>query len=124
VILADTSIWVDHLRSGNAVLTSFLEAGLVVAHPWVIGELSLGNLRRRSDVLHLLRCLPGAVVASDAEIVELIDREGLYGVGIGYVDAQLLAAALLTPEARLWTGEKRLRSLSQRLGVGFQATRA
>ena len=122
MILVDTSVWVDHLRAGNATLADLLEGGSVLIHPSVIGELALGNLRRRGDVLPLLHALPQAVVATDAELLSLIDDEALYGSGIGYVDAQLLAATRLTPGIKLWTEERRLASMARRLGIGYTAT--
>jgi hypothetical protein len=88
-----------------------------MAHPWVIGELALGNLQRRSEILPLLHGLPHAMVASEGEIMELINQEALYGSGIGYVEAQLLAATRLTDDARIWTLESRLASVAGRLGV-------
>lgn len=120
MILVDTSIWVDHLRSGDAALGGLLDRGAVLGHPWVTGELALGNLGRRSEVIRLLLGLPQAVVASDEEILNFIDQESLSGTGIGYVDTQLLAAARLTPDARLWTGERRLSALASRLGISFE----
>lgn len=121
MILVDTSVWVDHLRAGNARLIRLLEASAVLAHAWVIGELALGNLRRRDSVMALLRDLAHAEVASDNEILTLIDREALHGSGIGYVDAQLLASTRLTAGARLWTHERRLASIAQRLGIAVAA---
>ncbi len=115
MILVDTSIWVDHLRAGHVRLASMLERGAVLGHPWVIGELALGNLGSGGEVIRLLQGLPQAVVASDEEVLELIGREGLAGTGIGYVDAQLLAATRLTRDARLWTGERRLGAIAARL---------
>jgi hypothetical protein len=103
MILVDTSIWIDHLRSENPTLASLLQDNTVLAHSWVTGELAMGNLRHRDEILALLRGLPQATVAEDHEILALIHREELYGHGIGYIDAQLLAATRLTPETRLWT---------------------
>ena len=124
MILVDTGIWVDHLRAGNPVLAHLLERGAVLTHPWVIGELALGNLSSRSQVLRLLQGLPKVVVASDEEVLTLVDNEGLAGAaGIGYVDAQLVAATRLTPDARLWTAERRLAGVAARLGVGFEPER-
>jgi predicted nucleic acid-binding protein len=120
VILVDTSIWIDHLRSGDAILTELLVNSAVLAHPWVIGELALGNLSRREEVLGLLGWLPQATVARDDEILRLITQKTLYGAGIGYVDAQLLAATRLTPDTRLWTRDKRLSAITGRLGLAFQ----
>ena len=97
-----------------------LENGAILAHPWVTGELALGNLRDREEVLGLLGRLPQATVATDGEVLRVIEAEVLYGAGIGYVDAQLLAASRLTPDARLWTDDARLSSVAARLGVAFQ----
>jgi len=117
---ADTSIWIDHLRSGNAVLAGLLNDIAVLAHPWVIGELALGNLSRRQEVIGLLYGLPQAAVAGEGEVLSLIDREALHGIGIGYVDAQLLAATRLTPDARLWTSDRRLSAVTRQLDLGFE----
>ena len=88
-------------------------------HPWVIGELACGNLRDRNHVLDLLRSLPAATVATDVEVLRLIEQEQLMGRGIGYVDAHLLASARLS-RCRLWTDDRRLRNLALELGVGMQ----
>src|SRR5690625_6991082 len=101
MILVDTSIWIDHFRSGDAELMGLLNDYNVLEHPWVTGELALGNLSQRTEVLALIRNLPQATVASDEEGLALIDCQQLFGLGIGYVDAHLLAAAMLTSEARL-----------------------
>jgi hypothetical protein len=117
VILVDTSIWVDHLRSGDKVLTSLLDANLVLSHPFVIGELALGHLRQSELVLGLLQDLPQATVATDEEVLRFIGRHALTGLGIGYVDAHLLAATRLTAGASLWTRDKRLLAAAGRLGL-------
>jgi predicted nucleic acid-binding protein len=119
VILVDTSVWVDHLRGTNPGLVQVLERGAVLAHPWVIGELALGRLRHREEILGLLGRLPQAVTATPAEVLVLIERESLYGIGIGFVDAQLLAATRLTPEAELWTRDRHLREAASRFGCAF-----
>jgi predicted nucleic acid-binding protein len=115
VILVDTSVWVNHLRAGEPALVHLLNHGLVLAHPWVTGELALGHLSQRQDILGLLTGLPSAEIATDAEVLGLIEAEQLYGLGIGYVDAQLLAATRLTADARLWTADKRLAVVARRL---------
>jgi predicted nucleic acid-binding protein len=117
VILVDTSVWVDHLRDSNELLTELLDAGEVLGHPFVIGELALGSLSRRDAVLSDLRDLRQAPVASSEEVLQLIDREALFGRGIGYVDAHLLASARLTPGTQLWTRDQRLQAIAARLGV-------
>jgi predicted nucleic acid-binding protein len=117
VILADTSVWVAHFRSGEAALVALLDANLVLAHPFVIGELALGNLSNRQAVLTALLDLPAAVLATDSEVLEFIDRHALFGRGVGYVDAHLLAAARLTAGAKLWTHDKRLRRVADALAL-------
>jgi predicted nucleic acid-binding protein len=117
VILVDTSVWIDHLRAGNVVLERLLNSAGVLGHPFVIGELALGNLRQRNVVLGALRQLPQAVVASDDEVLVFIGDSPLFGRGIGYIDAHLLAAARLTPDARLWTRDRRLRRVAAGLDL-------
>lgn len=117
MILVDTSVWIDHLRGGDPELTSLLQDGQVLAHPWVIGELALGHLSQRSTILGLLRNLPQAKSATDVEVLTLIDNHQLFGLGIGYVDAHLLAATMLTTDARLWTRDQRLTMLAARHGL-------
>lgn len=117
MILADTSVWVAHFRSGEAALAALLDANLILAHPFVIGELALGNLSNRESVLTALLDLPAAVVATDREVLEFVNRHALFGGGVGYVDAHLLAAARLTAGAKLWTHDKRLRRVADALGL-------
>ena len=118
MVLVDTSVWIDHLRTGSRRLTEYLEQGGVLGHPWVTGELALGNLSQRSEILTLLGSLPQASMATPDEVLSLIDSDSLHGLGIGYVDAQLIAAARLTPGATLWTRDKRLAATAERLGIG------
>ena len=117
MILVDTSIWVDHLRTGDPELVALLQNGLVLAHPWVTGELALGHLSRRSEIIGLLHNLPQATIATDVEVLTLIDDRHLSGLGIGYVDAHLLAATMLTASSRLWTRDKRLATAAGHLGL-------
>jgi len=108
-ILADTSIWIDHLRQGNADLASWLETGQILIHPAVVAEIALGSLRDRQTVLTSLWLLPRVETASDEEVIGLIERRTLWNRGIGFVDAHLIASVLLSPGTRLWTRDKRLR---------------
>ena len=114
MILADTSIWVDHLRRNDTRLKTLLTANRIITHPFVIGELALGHLRQRDVVLRALRDLPQAISASDEEAFDFIEQHALYGLGIGYVDVHLLASARLT-SARLWTRDKRLNEVAIKL---------
>jgi predicted nucleic acid-binding protein len=117
VILVDTSVWVEHLRHGLPRLATLLQEGEVLIHPWMIGELACGNLRNRSEVLELLKGLPTATVASDAEVLLLIERDRLMGRGIGYLDAHLLASARLS-HCRLWAQDRRLAVMAMEQGLG------
>ena len=123
MILVDTSVWVDHLRASDDVLVGLLDAGMVLAHPFVIGELALGNLGRRETVLSALSDLPRAIVATDAEVLPFIDRHTLFGRGVGYIDIHLLAAVRLTAGAELWTRDKRLHGIAVRLGLAITLPR-
>lgn len=114
-ILADTSVWVDHFRSGNAELATALEQGDVIMHPFVIGELACGNLRNRGLMLELLQALPAAPAATAEEALAFIEGHHLMGRGIGYVDVHLLAATALAGDARLWTLDRRLGSVASAL---------
>ena len=117
MILVDTSVWIDHLRHGDPSLVTVLEAGRVLMHPFVVGELACGNLNRRAEVLMLLRELPPAPVSTDQEALEFIERRGLMGRGIGYVDVHLLASVALAGGARLWTRDKRLAAVASELAL-------
>lgn len=119
MILIDTSVWVDHLRRDDKALADLLDAGKVLAHPFVIGELALGNLRSRDLILGALRALPQASVATDREILHFIDEHALFGLGIGYVDTHLLAAVRLTPGTALWTRDRRLHGAAEQLGLAM-----
>lgn len=121
MILLDTSVWIDHLRVAEPAVVRLLEDGRVACHPWVIGELALGGLAPRQEVLALLANLPQSVVATTAEVAALVEVRHLHGRGIGYVDAQLLAATLLTADQRLWTRDKRLAAAAVELGCAAEA---
>lgn len=117
MILVDSSIWIDHLRSSDAALAGFLSSGRVLVHPFVIGEIALGHMRNRSSVVRDIARQTHANVASDAEVLHLIEREQLFGTGIGYIDVHLLASVRLTPQSQLWTRDKRLRDIAKRMKI-------
>lgn len=122
MILLDTSVWIDHLRQRDAQVVSLLQADLVLVHPFVIGELACGTLQSRSTILELLSNLPQVRVAQEHEVLFFIDRHKLMGQGIGYIDAHLLAATVLTEGTKLWTRDKRLDQLAQRLGLAYETS--
>jgi len=120
MVLVDTSVWISHLRAGRPALAELLEAGRVLCHPLVIGELACGKLRKRTEVLGLLKNLPQASVADDEETLLFIETHGLAGVGLGYLDVQLLASTRLSG-CRLWTDDGNLRTAAKRLGADFRS---
>jgi hypothetical protein len=117
MVLVDTSVWIDHLRRGNAALAQSLQQGAVRTHPFVVGELAMGSLLQRASVIGALQKLPQVQVANSDEVLAFIDAHGLHGLGIGYVDAHLLAATRLTPGTRLWTLDRRLAAAANRLDL-------
>jgi len=117
LILADTSVWIDHLRSGDKELHKRLSRGEIVIHPYIIAELALGPLKERSKTLALLDLLPHLRVAQLNEIRTLIEARRLYVLGIGLTDAHLIASVLINPPTLLWTRDKQLRSAAEALGI-------
>jgi len=116
LILVDTSVWVDHLRRGNARLERLLNDALILVHPFVVGELALGGLKKRSEILGLLEEMPSAEAASHDEALEFVNRHGLAGSGVSWVDVHLLVSAALTG-ASLWTLDRRLAAAAGRLAL-------
>ena len=116
MILADTSVWIDHLRHGNPRLKQLLLAESVVCHPFVIGELACGSLGNRGEILSLIQALPSMPVADGEEILYFIESHRLMGRGLGLIDVHLLASAQLG-DTPLWTLDKRLRKAAQDLGL-------
>jgi hypothetical protein len=116
MVLVDTSVWVHHFRNDEPRLRHLLEHGQVLVHPFVVGELACGRLRDRAEVLDLLGRLDPAARASDDEAMELVEAKGLMGAGIGWVDVHLVASCLLS-RARLWTNDKALSRVANRLGL-------
>jgi predicted nucleic acid-binding protein len=119
VILVDTSIWIDHFRGSNSELARHLDQGKVLIHPFIIGELALGYLTDRDRILAALNDLPRALAATDEEVLILINNGKLFGLGIGYIDAHLLAATKLTAAASLWTRDQKLHSAATKLQIQY-----
>ena len=115
-VLVDTSVWVDHLRKGETLLQDLLSTGQVATHPSIIGELACGNLTNRTEVLRLLSELPLVTIASNDEVMHLIEKHDLGGKGIGWIDAHLLASALLE-HISLWTRDRKLAAVARTLGI-------
>ena len=124
MILADTSVWVDHLRAGEPGLVSLLNDNRILVHPMVIGELACGNLPNRDTVLGLLGEMPAIPVATDEEVLFFIEQRRVMGRGIGYVDAHLLAAATLAQSVQLWTRDRRLVAVAGDLDLAYEAPQA
>lgn len=117
MILVDTSVWMEHINREIGSLTDLLEAEEVLVHPFVIGELAMGNIRRREMLLGDLHKMPRAIIATDQEVLRLIGEHRLFGRGIGYIDAHLLAATRLSADASLWTFDQRLVAAALQLGI-------
>ena len=120
MILADTSVWIDHFRRLDRDMESLLESGQVMTHPFVVGELACGDLPRRADLLETLDALPGAVVAEDDEVRKFIERHRLFGKGVGFVDFHLLVSTVLSPDASLWTADRRLGEIAAGMKIGHR----
>lgn len=119
MVLVDTSVWIDHLRSKEPLLVNLLGNNQVLGHPFVRGELALGNLPQRQNILGLLDNLPQAPVAFADEINPFIETRTLFGLGIGLVDVHLLASAQLALNAQLWTRDKRLLAVAARFNLAL-----
>jgi predicted nucleic acid-binding protein len=119
MILVDTSVWVDHLRKGDAELIHLLQENQILIPPFVIGELACGTLKARKKILDLSNSLSPATVATDQETMAFIEVHAIMGRGIGYIDAHLCASAQLS-NAKLWTRDKRLRSMATKMGWSYQ----
>jgi len=118
LVLVDTSVWVEHLRSGNIGLGNLLNEGHVVCHLFIVGELACGNLSNRSEILSLLRALPLSNHAEHEEVMHLIENYSLMGKGLWYIDMHLIASAILT-KVPIWTLDKKLREVSSKLGLEY-----
>lgn len=120
MILADTSLWIEQLRRPTGPLAGALEQGVVAMHPFVVGELACGNLRKRALLLDLWSNLPFVPTATDAEALQFIERHSLSGTGLGYIDVHLLASTALAADALLWTVDRPLVTAARRLGLAYE----
>jgi predicted nucleic acid-binding protein len=118
MVLVDTSVWVSHLRYGNAELTNLLNDGMVLCHPLIVGELACGNLKDRALILSFLQLLPMSVEAEHDEVLSFIENNRLMGKGIGYVDVHLIASAVLMGVS-FWTLDKKLAQIAAILRIKF-----
>jgi predicted nucleic acid-binding protein len=119
VILADSSVWIDHFRRGNGALADALENGLIVSHPFVIGEVACGTIRRRAEILTLLKQLDSTPTVANAEALRLAEERRLMGRGVGWIDVHLLASSLLA-HVRLWSLDRRLSAIARELGLAYR----
>jgi predicted nucleic acid-binding protein len=119
MVLADTSVWISHLRDGNAELANLLNEGMVLCHPLIVGELACGNLKDRAVILSLLQLLPMGIEAEHQEVLSFIADNRLMGKGMGYVDAHLIASAVLTG-VPVWTLDKSLAQAADGLQIKYK----
>ncbi|MBN1961551.1 MAG: VapC toxin family PIN domain ribonuclease [Deltaproteobacteria bacterium] len=118
MIIVDTSIWVEHFRRRHKTLVTLLEEDQVLIHPFIIGELSLGGLIHRDELINLLQQLPTAIMSNHQEVLHAITTHNLDGKGIGWIDAHLFTSALLS-HAQLWTIDKQLNVICIRNKINF-----
>jgi predicted nucleic acid-binding protein len=116
MVLADTSVWIEHFRHGAPRFADRLNDGLVLMHPFICGELACGKLKNRPAVLSDRQTLPEAKLASNSEVLQLVESRKLWGRGLGWIDAHLLASAMLS-NCRLWTLDKKLRQAATEIGL-------
>ena len=119
MVLVDTSVWIDHLRSREPEMASLHDGRQIFMHPMVIGELACGNLPNRYDVLEQLEGLPQVTVATDDEVLFFIEHHQLMGTGIGYIDAHLLTSSVLHGATQLWTRDRRMMAVADQLDIRF-----
>jgi predicted nucleic acid-binding protein len=122
LIIVDTSVWLSHLREGNAELGKMLNSAQVMCHPFIIGEIACGNIKNRSEILALLRVLPQAIQVAHEEVLYFIESNSLMGSGLGYVDMHLCASARLTG-VPIWTFDKALSEVSKELKLNYASGR-
>jgi predicted nucleic acid-binding protein len=120
MIIADTSVWIDHLRTAEPALEGLLRRERILIHPFVTGELALGSLQKYDAVIEALLEMPQATVATPEEVLFTIKRYSLMASGIGYVDTHILTAAKLVPGTLIWTRDKRLARVAATLGLGYE----
>lgn len=118
MLLVDTSVWIDHLRSGSKKLAGYLNEGNVVCHPFIIGKLACGNIKNRTKILDMLESIPAVKVAEQNEVLQLISKHKLHGKGIGWIDCHLLASSFIS-NCKLWTFDKPLLKVAKTLNISF-----
>jgi len=117
MLLADTCVWIEHFRHGEPRLADCFSKGIVLIHPFILGELACGNLKNRIAVLNHMHSLPSAGLASNDEVLHLIENRRLWGRGLGWIDVHLLASAVLS-NCRFWTLDASLAKAATELGLG------
>jgi predicted nucleic acid-binding protein len=122
MVLVDTSVWVSHLRDGDAQLANLLNDGKVLCHPLIVGELACGNLKDRAVILSFLQLLPISVEAEHDEVLSFIENNRLMGKGKGYVDVHLIASAVLTG-VPVWTLDQKLAQAADSLHIKYKINR-
>ena len=117
MILADTTVWIDHFRRENAEMRRRLEKKNIAIHPFIVAELALGSLRERTKTLAWLDKLPRVPVAQLSEVRQMVEMCSLHSRGIGLTDASLIASCLIHPSTLLWTKDKQLSNVAESLGI-------
>ena len=121
MILVDTSVWIDHFHHSDEALKKLLLSNQVCIHPFILGELSCGNISNRKEVLALLRSLRSVDMVLDEEVFILIENRKLYGKGLGFIDIHLLASAMIH-HVPIWTRDNTLKRVAGELGINYQSS--
>ncbi len=118
-LLIDSSVWIDHFEIKDISVTDLLKLPNICCHPYIVGEVAIGNLGNRNEVLETMKGLPTVEVARQDFVLKFVRQRKLYGKGIGFVDCHLLASTQITPNTLLWTSDKRLKRMASELGVAY-----
>jgi len=122
MILIDTSVWIDHLRISIPKVGRLIDKNDIIMHPFVVGEIAMGTPKNRTAILMSLNDFPQVRPLLDEEVLDFVTKYSLFGLGISYIDAHLLASVMLEDEALLWTRDKRLHDVAHRLGLAMIET--
>ena len=117
MILADTSIWIDHFNLADREMNTLLNSRMIAMHPFIVGELSLGSLPNRTRTLADLDLLPHIRAAHSSEVRHMIEQHALCSRGIGWIDVNLLASVAINHNLKLWSRDKPLRKIAEELGL-------
>lgn len=122
IVLVDTSVWIRFLSNRTPYATELdrlLKRDEVSGHAFVYGELLIGDVGGRRQLLNDYEQIHQAPLVPHGDVVEFVRARRLHGRGVGWIDAHLLASALVG-RLRLWTTDARLAAIAAELGIGYR----